>query len=146
MKRKLLTLVFAIAIGILFFLHSADGFQAPIMNIMETPMTSCSIPPGKTTGFFRDGMCSTGSQDSGTHVVCAVVDDAFLQFTKTKGNDLSTPSSSFPGLVAGDRWCLCALRWMEAYNAGAAPKIIPEATNVVALQYAAKDVFLAHKS
>jgi hypothetical protein len=146
MRRKLLALIFAIAIGVLLYLHSTDGFQAPIMNILETPMTPCSTPPGKTTGFFRDGTCSTGYQDSGTHVVCAVVDDTFLQFTKSKGNDLITPTDSFPGLVAGDKWCLCALRWMEAYNANKAPKIIPESTNIAALRYGSKEIFLAHNS
>jgi uncharacterized protein (DUF2237 family) len=76
-------------------------------------------------------------------VVCSEVDDAFLQFTKAHGNDLLTPHPpAFPGLVAGDRWCLCALRWMEAYNAGKAPKVVLESTNDTALKYIPKDVLM----
>jgi uncharacterized protein (DUF2237 family) len=100
---------------------------------------------GKVTGFYRDGNCSTGDSDTGTHVVCAVMDDNFLQFTKTKGNDLITPRlPSFPGLVAGDKWCVCVSRWLEAYKAGKAPKIIPESTNEVALKYTTKDILLKY--
>jgi hypothetical protein len=107
-------------------------------------LAPCSIPSEKTTGYFRNGYCSTGPTDTGTHVVCSIVDDAFLQFTKSKGNDLVTPSPpSFPGLVAGDKWCLCALRWLEAYKAGKAPKIIPESTNDAALQYISKNILLS---
>jgi uncharacterized protein (DUF2237 family) len=113
-------------------------------NILGTPMIPCCAT-GKVTGFYRDGNCSTGDSDTGTHVVCAVMDDNFLQFTKTKGNDLSTPQlPSFPGLVAGDKWCLCILRWLEAYKAGKAPKIIPESTNEVALKYTTKDILLKY--
>ena len=108
-------------------------------------MTPCSTPPDKTTGYYRNGYCSTGPTDTGTHVVCAVVDDKFLTFTKSKGNDLSTPQNSFPGLVAGDKWCLCALRWREAYNAGKAPKIIPESTSDAVIQYVSKDILMKYK-
>ena len=88
-------------------------------------------------------MCSTGSDDAGTHIVCAVVDDNFLEFTKSKGNNLISPRlPSFPGLVAGDKWCLCILRWMEAYKAGKAPKIVPESTNELALKYTTKDILM----
>ena len=130
----------------LYLLHMAtvsrnEGFENHDKNILENSMTMCSDIQGKVTGFYRDGYCSTGPTDTGTHVVCAVVDDAFLQFTKSRGNDLITPQSpSFPGLVAGDSWCLCALRWMEAYRAGKAPKIVAESTNVKALNYIPKDV------
>ena len=89
----------------------------------------------------EDYKISAGPTDTGTHVVCAIVDDEFLQFTKSKGNDLITPIPvRFPGLVPGDKWCLCILRWLEAYNAGKAPKIIPESTNSVALKYTTLDV------
>ena len=100
---------------------------------------------GKVTGYYRDGNCSTGDSDTGTHVVCAIVDDNFLQFTKSKGNDLITPQlPSFQGLVAGDKWCLCILRWLEAYKAGKAPKIIPESTNEAAFKYTTKDILLKY--
>ena len=119
-----------------------DNFQVQHKNILGTPMIPCSIPPEKTTGYYRDGYCSTGQTDTGTHVVCAVVDDNFLEFTKSKGNDLSTPQNSFPGLVAGDKWCLCALRWREAYNAGKAPNIIPESTSEVSTNYVSKNILM----
>lgn len=114
-------------------------------NILGTPLIPCCTTPGKVTGFYRDGNCSTGDSDSGTHVVCAIVDNNFLQFTKSKGNDLITPNlPSFPGLVAGDKWCLCILRWLEAYKEGKAPKIIPESTNEAALRYTSKDILLKY--
>ena len=89
----------------------------------------CSADP--LTGFFRDGCCNTGSSDSGTHTVCAVMTEAFLQFTKSRGNDLSTPLPAyhFPGLKPGDKWCLCVNRWKEAMMAGCAPSVVLEATN-----------------
>ena len=119
---------------------SNENFKVQHKNILGTDLTPCSTASEKTTGYFRDGYCSTGPTDTGTHVVCARVDDAFLAFTKSKGNDLITPRDSFPGLVAGDKWCLCALRWAEAYNAGKAPKIFPESTSDVATQYVAKNI------
>lgn len=88
------------------------------------------------TGFFRTGDCRTGPQDRGTHVVCAVVTEAFLAYTKARGNDLSTPipAYGFPGLKPGDRWCLCVLRWTEALAAGVAPPVVLEATHAKALE------------
>jgi uncharacterized protein (DUF2237 family) len=122
-----------------------EGFQNTHKNILGTDMVPCCLKPGKVTGFYRDGMCSSGADDVGTHVVCAVVDDEFLKFTKSKGNDLSTPfPPSFPGLVAGDKWCLCILRWLEAYKAGKAPKIIAESTNEIALGYTTKDILMSY--
>ena len=86
-------------------------------NILGTALVPC-CPTGKVTGFYRDGNCVTGPTDKGTHVVCGIMDDDFLEFTNSKGNDLITPigtkPGSFPGLVAGDKWCLCILRWLEA--------------------------------
>jgi hypothetical protein len=123
--------------------YSKEDFQAEHKNILGTKLVPCCLTPGKVTGFYRDGICSSGSDDSGTHVVCAIVDDDFLQFTKSKDNDLITPMlPSFPGLVAGDKWCLCILRWLEAYKAGKAPKIIPESTNELALEYTTKDILM----
>ncbi|PLZ81622.1 hypothetical protein CBP16_09560 [Fischerella thermalis WC217] len=89
------------------------------------------------TGFYRDGLCSTGAGDVGVHVVCAQVTEEFLAFTKSRGNDLSTPvpAFDFPGLKPGDRWCLCASRWKEALDAGVAPPVVLSATHVSALEY-----------
>jgi uncharacterized protein (DUF2237 family) len=121
-----------------------DTFQTDHKNILDTPLNACSAPGEKTTGYFRNGYCSTGPTDTGTHVVCARVDDTFLSFTKSKGNDLITPQNSFTGLVSGDKWCLCALRWKEAYDAGKAPKIFAEATNEVAKQYIEKNILMKY--
>jgi uncharacterized protein (DUF2237 family) len=89
------------------------------------------------TGFFRDGYCRTDETDRGSHVVAAIVTQEFLDFTKSRGNDLQTPNPmmDFPGLKPGDRWCLCALRWVEAYRAGVAPPVVLNATHEKALQY-----------
>jgi uncharacterized protein (DUF2237 family) len=89
------------------------------------------------TGFYRDGYCRTGEADTGSHVIAATVTDEFLEFTKSRGNDLQTarPMYDFPGLKAGDRWCLCALRWREAHDAGFAPPVVLEATHAKALKY-----------
>jgi len=105
-------------------------------NVLGGRLQPCSSS-GKTTGFYRDGTCSTGPTDTGTHVVCAVMTDEFLQFTKSKGNDLITARPGFPGLKAGDKWCLCALRWREAFEAeaGKAPPVILESTHESALKY-----------
>ena len=112
------------------------------LNILGTPLRPCSRGTRKQTGFYRNGYCSTGANDHGTHVVCASVTDEFLQFSKSMGNDLITPGPGFPGLVAGDRWCLCANRWLEAYRAGVAPPIIAKATNRVAFQYIPKKILM----
>ena len=104
-------------------------------NILGTELQSCCVDP--ITGFFRDGYCRTNQMDHGTHVICVVVTDEFLEFTKSKGNDLSTPRPEyqFPGLTAGDGWCLCAMRWKEAHDAGAAPPLKPESTHEKALEF-----------
>lgn len=98
------------------------------------------------TGFYRDGCCNTGASDAGIHVVCAVMDDDFLRFSRSRGNDLSTPVEQFqfPGLKAGDRWCLCAARWKEAYDAGMAPAVVLEATHISALEFASIEELQAH--
>ena len=89
------------------------------------------------TGFYRDGCCNTGADDVGLHLVCVEVTDEFLEFSKSVGNDLSTPMEmyDFPGLQEGDRWCLCALRWKEAYEANAAPKVNLRATHMSTLEF-----------
>jgi uncharacterized protein (DUF2237 family) len=103
-------------------------------NVFGEPLESCSQDP--LTGFFRDGCCNTSSSDPGAHVVCARMTDEFLAYTKSRGNDLSTPvpAAGFPGLKAGDQWCLCAARWREAHAAGAAPRVVLRATHEDALQ------------
>lgn len=102
---------------------------------MGGPLDECSLDP--MTGFFRDGCCKTGPQDVGRHLVCAKMTASFLAFSKSRGNDLSTPMPhyGFPGLKAGDQWCLCAERWREAYEAGMAPKVVLAATHEKALDY-----------
>jgi uncharacterized protein (DUF2237 family) len=107
------------------------------LNALGKALKPCSIGPGaKTTGFFRTGFCTTGPTDTGTHVVCSRVTDEFLEYSKSQGNDLITPSpdSGFPGLIEGDRWCLCAYRWLEAYKAGRAPPVILKSTNKAVLR------------
>ena len=108
---------------------------AQSLNVFGQPLELCCDSP--KTGFYRDGFCNTGSIDLGTHVVCAEMTKEFLDYTKSKGNDLSTPNPiyDFPGLKPGDCWCLCALRWKEAYEAGVAPKVKLEATHDKALEY-----------
>ena len=98
-------------------------------NVLGGELVPCSLDP--LTGFYRNGCCETGPEDVGQHTVCAVMTDAFLKFSMSAGNDLSTPRPEygFPGLRAGDRWCLCAPRWKEAHDAGAAPLIVLEATH-----------------
>ena len=105
----------------------------PSMNVLGEPLQTCGREP--MTGFFRNGCCDTGPDDFGRHTVCAIVTDEFLVFSKKMGNDLSTPRPefSFPGLQAGDRWCLCASRWKEAMEAGAAPLVDLNATHVATL-------------
>ena len=113
-------------------------------NILGGDLQSCCTDP--MTGFFRDGYCNTNQMDQGSHVVCAILTDEFLEFTKSLGNDLSTPRPEyeFPGLKAGDRWCLCALRWKEAYDAGVAPPVKPEATHEKALEFIDKEALEQH--
>ncbi|HAA15014.1 MAG TPA: DUF2237 domain-containing protein [Cytophagales bacterium] len=106
-------------------------------NVFGEPLIPCSTDP--LTGFFRDGCCETGPQDHGTHTVCAVVTNEFLEFSRSMGNDLITPRPEyrFPGLKQGDKWCLCVTRWLEAYRAGLAPQIVLEATHEKTLEYVA---------
>ena len=111
--------------------------RRPSRNVFGEPLQSCSTAP--MTGFFRNGCCDTSEDDLGSHTVCAVMTDAFLEFSKAKGNDLSTPRPEFgfAGLKAGDRWCLCAPRWQEAFEAGRAPRVVLRATHEGALGYCA---------
>lgn len=116
-------------------MRDSDGGSEQQRNVLGEPLQSCSLSP--MTGFFRTGCCETGPSDLGAHVVCTQVTDAFLAFSKSSGNDLSTPvpAFGFPGLKEGDRWCLCASRWQEALEAGAAPRVVLSATHERALDY-----------
>lgn len=105
-------------------------------NVLGTELQTCSLDP--KTGFYRDGCCNTGAGDAGVHTLCAVMTEEFLAFSKARGNDLTTPNPmfDFPGLKAGDRWCLCAPRWQEAFEAGMAPQVVLEATHMFTLEFA----------
>ncbi len=104
-------------------------------NVLGTVLKPCCVDPA--TGYFRDGFCRTIQEDSGTHVVCAIVTQEFLDYTKARGNDLSTPIPQwqFPGLKVDSKWCLCISRWLEAERAGKAPFVVLEATHQKALNY-----------
>lgn len=117
------------------FLPMSKSDLPPAINVFGEPLVPCSFDP--VTGFFRDGCCKTNNEDVGTHVVCAVMTEEFLEFSASQGNDLSTPAPQwgFPGLKAGDQWCLCAVRWNEAYLAGVAPPVVLESTNFSALDH-----------
>jgi uncharacterized protein (DUF2237 family) len=106
----------------------------PARNVLGTVLEPCSHAP--LTGFFRDGGCRTDDEDRGRHLVCAVMSREFLDFTRARGNDLVTPrpEMEFPGLVPGDRWCLCVDRWREALLGGCAPKVVLAATHEAALE------------
>ena len=107
--------------------------QDESINVLGEPLEDCGTDP--VTGFFRDGCCNTGPEDFGSHTVCTVVTDEFLAFSRSRGNDLSTPRPEFgfPGLRPGDGWCLCAARWREALEAGCAPRVRLKATHRAAL-------------
>jgi uncharacterized protein len=109
--------------------------RAPSLNVLGGRLESCSIKP--MTGFYRNGCCDTGADDIGSHTVCVVATSEFLAFSKSAGNDLSTPMPAFgfAGLQPGDRWCLCAPRWQEALEAGKAPRVVLRATHQGALDY-----------
>ena len=113
-------------------------------NIYGEPLEVCSENP--ITGFFRDGCCNTNKQDVGSHTVCIEVTKEFLEFSRLKGNDLSTPMPEygFPGLKPGNRWCLCAARWYEAYQAGMAPRVFLKRTHEKALDIIPLDLLKDH--
>ncbi|MCA9084668.1 MAG: DUF2237 domain-containing protein [Planctomycetaceae bacterium] len=120
-------------------------------NVFGGDLIACSTSP--MTGFFRTGKCDTCGDDVGMHTVCAVMTAEFLKFSKTAGNDLSTPRPEFqfPGLQPGDRWCICLPRWVEALEAGLAPKLVLEATHMSAIEHISMEVLLqygldAHKA
>ena len=114
---------------------NGNGHRPKPKNVLGTELKCCCLKP--LTGFYRDGFCKTGADDRGSHTICIVATDEFLAFSKSRGNDLSTPlpEYNFPGLKAGDKWCLVAMRWQEAFDAEMAPSVILEATNEAALQF-----------
>lgn len=118
-----------------FLYENVKCMSLSAKNVFGEDLITCSTEP--MTGFYRDGCCHTGPADQGRHVVCAVMTEEFLAFTKAQGNDLSTPRPEyrFPGLKPGDHWCLCALRWREAHEAGVAPLVVLEATHEKVLDY-----------
>jgi hypothetical protein len=111
------------------------GGRRSARNVFGERLEVCSLSP--MSGFFRDGCCDTSREDLGSHTVCAVMTEGFLAFSKARGNDLSTPvpEFGFPGLQPGDRWCLCAPRWHEAFEAGHAPRVVLRATHEGALEH-----------
>ena len=114
-------------------------------NVLGSELSDCSMDP--LTGFFRNGCCNTDERDVGTHTVCAIVTDAFLEFSKRQGNDLTTPRPefNFKGLKDGDSWCLCALRWRESNDAGCAPRVKLTATNIKTLEYIELEILKQHQ-
>jgi uncharacterized protein (DUF2237 family) len=116
-----------------------DEFGGMQRNVLGGPLATCSERP--VTGFFRDGCCNTSDEDIGRHTVCIVATAEFLAFSRARGNDLSTPvpEFEFPGVQPGQRWCLCAARWREALQAGAAPRVVLAATNEATLELVALD-------
>lgn len=119
--------------------------NAPERNVLGGTLEPCSLEP--TTGFYRTGCCETGPEDVGVHVVCAQLTREFLDFSRTQGNDLTTPRPEFdfPGLTPGDRWCLCAARWLEAQRAGVAPPVILAATHEAALELIPLELLQEHR-
>ena len=117
---------------------------SPAKNVLGTELMACSYDP--LTGYYRDGCCQTDASDAGSHMICARVTADFLAFSLSVGNDLSTPRPEyrFTGLKPGDRWCLCALRWREALEAGVAPPVVLEATHESALQFVTLESLQQH--
>jgi len=121
-----------------------DEMEQTAKNVLGGPLKPCSMDP--LTGFYRTGYCETGDRDLGMHTVCAEVTEAFLEYSRQQGNDLVTPNPvwGFPGLKAGDRWCVCASRWLEAYRAGCAPPVVLAATHAKTTDVIPMEVLRAH--
>jgi len=124
---------------------NGNGHRPKPKNVLGGELKSCCTSP--MTGFYRDGTCRTGADDRGSHTICIYATREFLEFSKSRGNDLSTPRPefNFPGLVEGDKWCLVAVRWQEAFDAGMAPKVVLEATHESALKHVSLADLKAHQ-
>lgn len=124
---------------------NGNGHRPKPKNVLGSELKVCCTSP--MTGFYRDGYCQTGAQDTGSHTICIYATDEFLKFSKAAGNDLSTPRPefNFPGLKGGDKWCLVALRWQQAFDAGAAPLVDLEATHEAALRHVALEDLKKHQ-
>ena len=131
--RALKILILSVLINIFYFPLKIKNMYAKEYqkNVYSQELEKCT----DGTGYYRNGYCKTGNDDVGTHVVCAEVTEDFLNYTKSQGNDLSTPTSYFPGLKPGDRWCLCGYRFEQARKAGFAPKVYLEGTHSKALEF-----------
>ncbi len=116
------------------------------LNVLGTKLEPCCTEP--PTGYFRDGYCKTIQEDSGTHILCAIVTQEFLDFTKSRGNNLSTPMPywNFPGLTVGSKWCLCISRWLEAERSGKAPFVVLEATHQKSLEYTTLEILQKYEA
>lgn len=138
-RKLLLSIIFLISLIKGIILVEASPMKKELNVLGGELKLHCTNP---MTGFYRDGYCKTGDDDYGSHVIAAIVTKEFLDFTKSRGNDLSTPNmnSGFPGLKPGDKWCLCALRWLQAYEAGVAPFIVLDATHQNALKYVSLEI------
>jgi len=141
MSNYLFLLLFSIPL----YTMSQTTEKSTALNVLGTALESCCNDP--MTGYWRDGFCRTANEDQGTHVVCAVMTEEFLAYTKSKGNDLTRaiPAYQFPGLKAGDKWCLCILRWLEAEKAGVAPKVALASTDDKALEYTTLEMLKKYK-
>lgn len=126
-------------------MSSSEPRRRQAKNVLGYDLQPCSTDP--MTGFYRDGCCNTGGSDAGVHVVCAQMTEEFLEFSVARGNDLVTPvpAYEFPGLNPGDRWCLCAARWKEAYDAGVAPPVVLEACHISSLEFATLEELREHE-
>ena len=137
-----------LVVAVLMIAPAGSGATPPekptSINLEGAPLKVCSTEP--LTGYFRDGRCTTGKQDRGSHTVCATMTQEFLEYSKSRGNDLMSPSPRyrFPGLKPGDQWCLCAARWLEAYRAQVAPPVHLEESHKAALRIVSREALEKH--
>ena len=134
-NNKLLLICLLFLFLFCFFCNDNYEYLSPTNNINEELLEQCSTHPDKVTGWLRDGYCKTDDNDEGTHTVCAKMTNEFLNYTRDRGNDLITPRTNFSGLEKDDFWCLCALRWQEAFDDGVAPPIKINSTHSKSLDY-----------
>lgn len=123
---------------------NGNGTKPKAKNVLGSELRSCCTAP--MTGFYRNGRCDTGLEDRGVHTVCVKVTAEFLEFSESVGNDLSNPAPGFPGLKSGDKWCLCAARWKEAFDAGVAPEVVLESTHAATLRFVSLEDLKSHAS